>query len=201
MYFMDKDTEAYFREQLARPVMFGGENQPVEQAAGSGYEVISLEDARVKREAFKTLLPLYSLNAAAGHFESGEAVEPEGWVDASSIGKLDEQMFVARAVDRSMEPSIPNGSLYAFRADPLGSRQGKIVLVQLRGVADPETGGAFAVKRYRSETIPREDGDWRHELIALEPINPDFEPILLHPRSEGNFVVVAEFVAIVDSPQ
>jgi len=30
-------------------------------------------------EAFKTLLPLYTLKAAAGYFGSGEAVEPEGW--------------------------------------------------------------------------------------------------------------------------
>lgn len=194
VYFMDKGTEAYFREQLTRPVSFGGVDQRVDQAAAPAYQVISLEDARVKRGAFKTLLPLYSLKAAAGYFGSGEAVEPEGWVDASSVGKLDEGMFVARAVGRSMEPRMPDGSLCAFRADPQGSRQGKIVLVQYRGVSDPETGGAFTVKRYRSEKIAGEDGDWRHERITLEPINPDYEPLVLRPGSEGDVVVVAEFV-------
>ncbi len=57
--------------------------------------LISLDDERVKREAFKTLLPLYSLKAAAGYFGNGEAVEPEGWVEADGVGRLDEQMFVA----------------------------------------------------------------------------------------------------------
>ena len=48
--------------------------------------LISLEDERVKREAFKTLLPLYTLKAAAGYFGNGEAVEPEGWVEADGSG-------------------------------------------------------------------------------------------------------------------
>ena len=191
VYFMDKGTEAYFSEQLARPVPFGGVDQ---QAGASEFQLISLEDARVKRDAFKTLLPLYSLRAAAGYFGSGEAVEPEGWVEASSVGKLAKGMFVARAVGRSMEPRIRDGSLCVFRANPQGSREGKVVLVQHRGVSDPETGGSFTVKRYRSEKIAGEDGIWRHERITLEPINPNFEPIVLRPRSEGDVVVVAEFV-------
>jgi SOS-response transcriptional repressor LexA len=192
---MDKGTEAYFREQLARPVPFGVVQQ-VEEPAPS-YQVIPIEDARAKRDAFKTLLPLYSLKAAAGYFGSGEAVEPEGWVDASSVGKLDKGMFVARAVGRSMEPRIPDGSLCVFRTNPQGSRQGKIVLVQHRGVSDPETGGAFTVKRYRSEKSVDEEGGWRHERITLEPTNPQYKPIVLRPRSEGEVVVVAELVEVL----
>ncbi len=195
VYFMDKGTEAYFKEQLARPVPFGGDVQQVEESASS-HQVISLEDARVKREAFKSLLPLYTLKAAAGYFGSGEAVEPEGWVDASSVGKLDEGMFVARAVGRSMEPRIPDGSLCVFRANPQGSRQGKIVLVQYRGAADPDTGGAFTVKRYRSEKVGDGDG-WRHEQITLEPINAEYKPIVLRPQSEGDVAVVAELVGVL----
>lgn len=196
VYFMDKGTEAYFREQLARPVPFGGVNLKVEESAPS-YQVISLDDVRVKREAFKTLLPLYSLKAAAGYFGSGEAVEPEGWVDASSVGNLDEGMFVARAVGRSMEPRIPDGGMCVFRANPQGSRQGKIVLVQHRGVSDPETGGAFTVKRYRSEKRVDGDGEWRHAQISLEPLNVDYRPIVLRQREEGDVVVVAEFLDVL----
>jgi hypothetical protein len=196
VYFMDRGTEAYFREQLARPIPFGGVGLKVDEPAQS-YQVISLDDARVKREAFRTLLPLYSLKAAAGYFGSGEAVEPEGWVDASSVGKLDEEMFVARAVGRSMEPRIPHGSLCVFRANPQGSRQGKIVLVQHRGVSDPETGGAFTVKRSRSEKKVDAEGEWRHEQIALEPINSEYQPIVLRPRVEGDVVVIAELVDVL----
>jgi hypothetical protein len=43
-------------------------------------------------------------------------------------------MFVAHVEGRSMEPRIPDGSLNIFRAPVVGSRQGKIVLVELIGV-------------------------------------------------------------------
>jgi len=98
VYFMDKGTEQYFRSQLAQPVPFGQpyaeaiEAAPpsdlVERPRGS-YVVIPLADARARRGAFKTHLPVYSLRAAAGYFGAGEAVEPEGWIESSAVGRLD----------------------------------------------------------------------------------------------------------------
>jgi type III restriction enzyme len=159
--------------------------------------LISLEDARLRREAFKTLLPLYSLKAAAGYFGSGEAVEPEAWVEADGIGRLDDQMFVARAVGRSMEPRIRDGDYCVFRGKPEGSRQGKIVLVQYRGPADPETGGAYTVKRYTSRIVEEREGGWRHAAITLSPLSPDFKPITFTPESEGDVQVVAEWIGVL----
>src|SRR5206468_1128066 len=98
-----------------------------------------------------TLLPLYTLKAAAGYFGNGEAVEPEAWIDATGLGTLDDGMFVARAEGRSMEPAIHHDDFVVFRARPVGTREGKIVLAQYRGPADPDTGGSFAVKRYSSQ--------------------------------------------------
>ena len=46
-----------------------------------------------------------------------------------------------------------------FRAKPAGTRQGRIVLVQYRGEADPDTGGSYTVKRYSSEKVAAEGGD------------------------------------------
>ena len=80
--------------------------------------LVSLEHVRAKRDAFKTLLPLYTLKAAAGYFGNAQAVEPEGWVEADGVGKLDERMFVCRAVGHSMEPSIRDGDYVVFRAKP-----------------------------------------------------------------------------------
>ena len=120
----------------------------------SGPPILSLDDARVEREKFKTLLPLYSLKAAAGYFAAGEIVEPEGWVEVDGLGTLDERMFVARAIGRSMEPTVHDRDLLVFRSNPVGTRQGKIVLAQYRGPADPDTGGSFTVKKYRSEKSP-----------------------------------------------
>jgi hypothetical protein len=198
VYFMDKGTEHYFREQLARPVPFGENlaDVPGEKVAPA-HVVISLDDARARGDAFKAFLPLYSLRAAAGYFGSGKAVAPEGWINASVVGKLDQNMFVARAVGRSMEPSIQDGDFCVFRANPVGSRQGKIVLVQYRGAADPDTGGAFTVKRYRSTKGDSGDGSWRHEQITLEPLNSEYRPIVLEPESEGEVKVIAELVKVL----
>jgi type III restriction enzyme len=159
--------------------------------------LISLDDARVKREAFKKLLPLYTLKAAAGYFAGGEAVEPEAWLEAGGVGKLDDQMFVARAVGRSMEPTIHDGDFVVFRAKPAGTRQGKIVLAQYRGPADPETGGSFTVKRYSSEKRETEEGGWRHVRVTLSPLNPSYQPIVIENPTEGDFRLVAEFVAVM----
>jgi SOS-response transcriptional repressor LexA len=159
--------------------------------------LISLEDERVKREAFKTLLPLYSLKAAAGYFGNGEAVEPENWVEADGIGKLDERMFVAKVVGRSMETRIRDGEYCVFRAHPVGSRQGKIVLAQYRGPADPDNGGSFTVKRYASEKVDDGNGGWKHTKITLSPMNSEFNPIELTAESEDEVNVIAEFVAVI----
>jgi type III restriction enzyme len=159
--------------------------------------LISLDDERVKREAFKRLLPLYTLKAAAGYFGDGEAVEPEAWLEADGLGMLDEQMFVARAVGRSMEPTIHDGDYVVFRANPTGTRQGKIVLAQYRGTADPETGGSFTVKRYSSEKLETEDGSWRQVSVELRPLNPAYEPIKVPETSVEDFRIVAEFVSVL----
>ena len=161
------------------------------------FTLISLEAERVKREAFKTLLPLYSLKAAAGYFGNAEPVEPEGWVEADGAGRLDERMFVCRAVGRSMEPRIHDGDYVVFRAKPAGTRQGKIVLVQYRGEADPDTGGSYTVKRYSSEKAASEDDDWRHARIVLSPINPEYEPIVFSPDESGHVAVIAEMVTVL----
>lgn len=80
------------------------------------------DDDGVRRDAYKRLLPLYSLKGAAGYFGAGEAVEPEAWVEVTGIRGIDNQMFVARAVGRSMEPRIHDGDYLVFRASPVGSR-------------------------------------------------------------------------------
>ncbi|HET6202951.1 MAG TPA: S24 family peptidase [Planctomycetota bacterium] len=159
--------------------------------------LISLEDERVKRGAFRTMLPVYSLKAAAGYFGSAEPVEPETWVEADGLGKIDERMFVCRAVGRSMEPFIRAGDYMVFRAKPAGTRQGKIVLAQYRGPADPETGGAFTVKRYSSEKEASDEGGWRQSRVVLSPTNPAYSPIILSKRDAESVQVVGEFVTVL----
>jgi len=161
--------------------------------------LISLDDELIKREAFKTLLPMYTLKAAAGYFGDGEAVEPEGWVEAEGVGRIDDQMFVCRAAGRSMEPGIQDGDFVVFRAKPTGTRQGKVVLAQYRGPADPDTGGAFTVKRYSSQKEAEADGGWRHTRVVLSPTNPAYTPIILSEHDAESVEIVAELVTVLRS--
>jgi SOS-response transcriptional repressor LexA len=159
--------------------------------------LISLDNERIKREGFKTLLPLYSLKAAAGYFGTGEAVELEGWIEAAGVGRLDERMFICRAVGHSMEPIIHDGDYMVMRAKQTGTGQGKIVLAQYRGPADPDTGGAFTVKRYSSEKQQTQQGEWEHACIVLSPTNPEYTPIVIDRDAQCDFMIVAEFVAVL----
>lgn len=169
---------------------------PSESALSAKLSVLSVDHASVAKLAFKTLLPLYSLKAVAGYFGQSEAVEPEGWIDAKKFGKLDKSMFVARATGDSMTPKIRDGDYLVFRRDPLGTRQGKIVLAQYRGPADPETGGSYTVKVYTStKIVDAKESTWRHRQITLSPLNPAYDPILLSPSDEEDFRIVAEYLS------
>ncbi len=159
-------------------------------AEGTAFRIVDRPD----RGAYVDHLPVYSLKAAAGYFGFGEAVEATGWIRAEGMGRLNKDMFIAQVKGRSMEPRIRDGAYCVFRAKPQGSRQGKIVLAQCRDMADPETGGSYTVKRYRSEKRVRGD-EWEHERIVLEPLNPDYGSIEV--RKADDLVVIAEFVAVL----
>lgn len=157
---------------------------------------------KIYREKSSGMVPLYSLRAAAGYFGSGAEVEIEGWVKAPaqllSIASIDDRHFAVRVKGHSMEPKISDKSIVIFRADPKGTRQDKIVLAQYRGPADPETGGSFTIKKYSSIKSVSPDGEtWQHNQITLSPLNPEFEPIVLHPKDEGDFKIIAEFIAVL----
>lgn len=85
---------------------------------------------------FVTHLPRVTLRAAAGGFGEDMEVAAEEWLRVPPRLRPDRNMFVAEVVGHSMEPRIPDGSLCVFRGNVTGSRQGKLVLVELRGVTD-----------------------------------------------------------------
>jgi SOS-response transcriptional repressor LexA len=143
---------------------------------------------------FRTHLPMYSARAAAGKFGERMEVESEGWIEAPERLRLTDDMFVAHVTGRSMEPRIPDGSLCVFRANPVGSRQNKLVLVMNYG----EPGeNRFTIKRYKSSKRQTEEG-WEHERILLEPLNPEFEPWELE---EGSIRIVGEFIQVLENEE
>jgi SOS-response transcriptional repressor LexA len=146
---------------------------------------------------YRRHLPVYSLAIAAGAFRDNAAVEEEGWIEVPPSIRPREGMFVARVAGRSMESRIPDGSYAVFRPAPAGDREGKILLVELEGMVDPE-GVAHTVKRWHSEHTVDPNGEtWRHAAIALESLNPEFKPLLLDPAV--GYHVIAEFVDVLRS--
>jgi SOS-response transcriptional repressor LexA len=163
-------------------------------AGGRVLKLVPREEA----EPYLRHVPVMTLEAAAGRFLKNRPVEEEGWVEVEGV-RLREGYFAAHVRGRSMEPLIPDGALCLFRAPVEGSRDGKVVLVQLAGAEDPEGGGRYTVKRYRSEKVAAEADTWRHERIRLDPVNPDFEPLEIRPDEEG-VAVIAEFVRVLWTP-
>jgi type III restriction enzyme len=152
-------------------------------------------------DQFRTCVPLSTLRAAAGLFSEEQASlefgEDTEWVTFHAKTVFEHGMFVARVQGRSMEPEIPGGSYCLFRLPRGGTRQGKRLLVRHSGIADPDTGGQYTLKVFKSEKVAVDGEDWRHDRIVLEPLNPAYEPIVLEPRDEGDVGVIAEFVEVV----
>jgi SOS-response transcriptional repressor LexA len=141
---------------------------------------------------FRTHLPRYSLRAAAGKFLENQQISEDGWVEAPEDLRLSPDMFVAQIAGRSMEPVIPDGSLCVFRYGVVGSRRGRLVLVENRET----TGDQYTVKRYQSEDNKSEE--WRHTRIRLESLNreePDWDWDLEH--DEEKYRILAEFVRVL----
>ena len=182
-------------EDSASHVVRVGERQTVEVDAFSR-AADRLFDEHVEKivvEPFRTHVPLYSLRAAAGGL--GEEMESaaEDWVRAPEGMRVDQGVFAAHVVGRSMEPRIPDGSLNLFRLHPVGSRQNKILLIQRFGVTDESA--RYTVKRYTSKKVATGEDEWQHERIRLEPLNPEFEAWDVEPQ---DFAVVAEWLRVLE---
>ena len=138
------------------------------------------------------------MRAACGYFGDGEPVEAGGWVKVDGLGRLNRNMFVVRASGRSMEPLIHDGDLCVFRLNPVGSRQGKILLVQHRLVFDADNAGAYSIKKYQSRKRIDEFGNWEHEKIELIPLNKNgYKTIEINENDENAYQVIGEFVGVV----
>lgn len=192
VYFIDKDTERFFKSRMEKPVQIEAEDY--ETAVDNSPIVMTKIDEEKK---YKEYLPLFSLKAVATAFGNEEHVEHTGWVKINNHIKLNKDMFVAQVVGKSMEPTIPDGSYCVFRFERGGSRNGLVVLVESRLVSDPETMQSYTIKRYKSKKEIGRDGTWQHKKIILSPDNIDFDDIVLEDVPEGLFKVIAEFVCIL----
>ena len=82
--------------------------------------LISLEDGASSARLQDAAAAL-SLKAAAGYFGNGEAVEPEGWVEADGVGKLDERDVRCPGRRSVNGAGHPRRRPLVFRANPAGT--------------------------------------------------------------------------------
>ena len=193
VYCVDAALAEHLRSRLAAPA---AQHAPA-PAAEPARPLRLVSEA--ERRAGVPAAPLVSLRFAAGAFSEGQALDEgaEAWVALPDWVAPAPGLFVAQVEGESMNRRIPGGSWNLFRAAPAGTREGKIVVVQHRGIADPDTGGRYTLKRYRSEKVADEAGSWRHTRIALQPESdqPGYAPIVLELGPEQDEVqVVAEWL-------
>jgi type I restriction enzyme R subunit len=150
------------------------------------------------KDRYVRCVPLVPLKAAAGAFSDPQQVADDDfeWVEVENGRRIRPGMFVAQIVGRSMEPGIEDGAYCLFAAPVTGSRQGRIVLVQLRDATDPETGHRYTVKRYESEKTGAGESR-RHTRVTLKPTNPAYAPIVLEGVEEDAVQVIAEVVEVL----
>jgi phage repressor protein C with HTH and peptisase S24 domain len=127
-------------------------------------------------------------------------LEDTFWVALPDTYRIGEGLFVAQVKGESMNRLIPDGAWCLFRANPTGSREGRVVVVQHREISDVDTGAHATVKRYHSEKSASDvDDQWTHTRITLHPhsTQPRYKPIELTKEQAEYLKVVAEFVAVI----
>lgn len=188
-----KQCIAKLKQEIAR------EHKAYEQAVG----LPSVENETYEEESKiivfpeyrEGCVPLFSLRAACGEHEDGELPEEEGWVDASGHGFTPDakRHFAVHAKGDSMLPKIKDGDICVFEWYRAGSRDGEIVLNQIRE-HDPVFEGPYTIKEYHSVKKQYDDGSWEHERIDLVPLNRDYDVIELNGDEEYRTIGVLKCV-------
>ena len=140
-------------------------------------------------------IPCFDVKVAAGAFSSEQWIEDCQWIEPPQHIAIRNGYFIAQVIGESMNQRIPSGSWCLFKANPTGSREGKIVLVQHRDIQDPAYAGSYTIKVYHSEKVAT-DEEWQHQKIVLEPRSsqPEFSPIYLDALAFQELSIIGEFV-------
>ncbi|MFP5483083.1 MAG: DNA/RNA helicase domain-containing protein, partial [Gammaproteobacteria bacterium] len=191
VYFTDDETCAHFQT-----LVNGFEHVEVAPMLNK-YEGLDLPIVQAGQEAANSV-PIFDLKFAAGQFSEFQQADTFDHVVLPAHLRASEGYFVARVEGDSMNKRIPPGAWCLFHFNPQGTRNGKIVVVQHRRISDPELGGQYTIKRYKSEKHFGEDGVV-NSVIVLKPesTNDKHEAIVLSAEDAEEMVVVAEFLTVV----
>jgi hypothetical protein len=195
LYSVDPETNAFLKSAssgAASPVATTAERE----AESLPFEVLAPDQV----QPFKNCVPCFpDIKVAAGAFATHLQPSDHIWIALPEGFSPRPGYFVVKVQGESMNRRIPNGSWCLFRSNPVGSREGRVVLVQHRDISDHDF-GACTVKIYHSTKSAAGDS-WKHSNITLSPDSTDvsFETIHLAPSSDDEFRVVGELVAVISN--
>ncbi len=102
------------------------------------------------------------------------------------------QGFVTRVEGRSMEPRVPAGAWCLFRAPVEGPLEGRVLLLELRDVADPDAAGAYTLKRFAGMVVLQEV-----PVVRLVSTNPEVAAMELAVDVFATVRVVGELLEVL----
>ena len=192
IYCVDKETSEHFTQAAQTSTQLADSS-----STGSIYDTLDFPISDFESiTPYDGYVPIYPLEAAAGGFSEAQNIEEYQWVKLPEYIKASKDMFVVRVVGESMNRKIPNGSWCLFKANPAGTRNGKIVLVQHREIEDPDHGGSYTVKLY--ESVKFQEDALVNQQITLKPHTTSYgyQPIILEGAGE-DLLVAGEFLMVL----
>lgn len=184
IYACDKDLNEYFKKHIT---LYKSESK---------LRILPYEDVK----SYINSVPLVDIYAAAGEFSELQITDEDfDWIELPTNVSAKEGYFVCQIIGESMNKKIENGSWCLFKENPVGSREGKIVLAKHYDIQDSDFGAGYIVKSYHSEKDISEKS-WSHESIILKPLSYDssFEDIILSGDAINKLQIVGELITILD---
>lgn len=200
IYCTDPETSDYFKQRtstrnLSESLMPALEIQEEADTADIlPFKIITKMELSIDIEA----VPLLDLDIAAGPFGAFQHIDEDTtqWIELPDGFKYSNDLFVAKVLGESMNKKIPNGAWCLFKANPVGTKQGKVVVAQLNGHLDSDSGGSYTIKLYSSSNTFDSDNELQQN-ITLSPASTDksYQPITVSNGDE--VLIVAELVAVI----
>jgi len=142
-------------------------------------------------------VPFYDLKIAAGTFSSQQQVENIKYIELENLTNLKKDYFACKVIGESMNKIIPNGSICLFEKYTGGTRNGKIVIVEMTDFTDLDTQSNYTIKEYTSKKTTSEEG-WKHEeIVLLSKSHQSYYPIILRDEETIYLKVVGIFIKVL----
>jgi uncharacterized protein len=195
LYCTDKETANYFKSRLERVSVNQTAESKIAKKTPYPFRILPIQEVK----PYINSVPVFNMKIAAGVFSTEQNIEDREWAELPDHFRMQPNLFLAQVIGESMNKVIPSGSWCLFRANPGGTRHGKIVLVELRNRYDPETQGRYTVKQYIRERIFLDSDSNGESRIELWPNSDDstFQKITLMEEQGDDFFVVGEFLSII----